>query len=166
MRKHLRRGDTKGSPSAWECGGKPQRGYDRWVGDRARGVREAKDKISVNVWNAFFLENLFGLKNTICQKILNIQTSSQSSLATKSRTGFAGRINLVSKSVTGFGRPKRFGNPNCEGMSRNPITISGAKENLSLILFEGPSKASTISDWPVSPKGDGVSRNLSQNPGL
>ena len=52
---YLRRGDTKGSPSAGECGGKPQRGYDRWMGDRARGAREAKNKISVNVRNAFFL---------------------------------------------------------------------------------------------------------------
>ena len=68
--------------------------------------------------------------------------------------------------MTGFGRPKRFGNPNCDGMSRNPIAISGAKENLTLILFEGPSKASTISGWPVSPKGDGVSTNPSQNPRL
>ena len=56
---YLRRGDTKGSPSAGECGGKPQPGYDRWMGERARGVREAKNHFLVQRLQCLFLENMF-----------------------------------------------------------------------------------------------------------
>ena len=154
-------GDTKGSPSAGECGGKPQRGYDRWMGDRARGVREAKNKISVNVWNTFSWEPVLIEKHDLLKKWIYTPASSQISLATKSRMGFC--------------RPNQFGEQKVWqvladqndvatqiGMSRNPITISGAKRQF-VIDFVWPSKASTISGWPVCPKGEAVSRNPSQS---
>ena len=103
----LEKGDTKGSPSAGECGGKPQWGYDRWMRDRARGVREAKNTFGM----PFFLKTCSDWKARSAKKNMNLQTSSQISLATKSRTGFAGQINLVIKKCDRFWRTKAISQP-------------------------------------------------------